>query len=100
MPSLAPFDVNGTKEERQMTKKIALQSLDATDFSTEMKKKKDSKNKADDSERWIEAKAEVLADNHSWRYAKRFLHPDVVAAYEYIFIWDEDLGVEHFNEEK
>ncbi|TQE04691.1 hypothetical protein C1H46_009674 [Malus baccata] len=35
-----------------------------------------------------------------WWYAKRFLHPDVVAAYEYIFIWDEDLGVEHFNAEK
>ncbi|XP_042512025.1 uncharacterized protein LOC122087100 [Macadamia integrifolia] len=34
-----------------------------------------------------------------WWYAKRFLHPDVVAAYDYIFIWDEDLGVEHFNAE-
>jgi hypothetical protein len=28
------------------------------------------------------------------------LHPDIVGAYEYIFIWDEDLGVEHFNGEK
>ncbi|XP_010557340.1 PREDICTED: uncharacterized protein LOC104826374 [Tarenaya hassleriana] len=35
-----------------------------------------------------------------WWYAKRFLHPDIVSAYEYIFIWDEDLGVEHFNAEK
>lgn len=35
-----------------------------------------------------------------WWYAKRFLHPDVVEAYEYIFIWDEDLDVEHFNAEK
>ncbi|XVE79781.1 hypothetical protein DITRI_Ditri14bG0083600 [Diplodiscus trichospermus] len=35
-----------------------------------------------------------------WWYAKRFLHPDVVAPYEYIFIWDEDLGVEHFNAER
>ncbi|CAA3033738.1 hypothetical protein CDL12_19772 [Olea europaea subsp. europaea] len=35
-----------------------------------------------------------------WWYAKRFLHPDVVAAYDFIFIWDEDLGVEHFNAEK
>ncbi|XP_057484702.1 uncharacterized protein LOC130771100 [Actinidia eriantha] len=35
-----------------------------------------------------------------WWYAKRFLHPDIVAAYEYIFIWDEDLGVEHFNGQK
>ncbi|XP_060214028.1 uncharacterized protein LOC132641154 isoform X2 [Lycium barbarum] len=32
-----------------------------------------------------------------WWYAKRFLHPDIVAAYDYIFIWDEDLGVEHFD---
>ncbi|GKA37468.1 hypothetical protein Tco_0724033 [Tanacetum coccineum] len=32
-----------------------------------------------------------------WWYAKRFMHPNIVAAYDYIFIWDEDLGVEHFN---
>ncbi|KAE9600596.1 hypothetical protein Lalb_Chr14g0374591 [Lupinus albus] len=35
-----------------------------------------------------------------WWYAKRFLHPDIVSAFEYIFIWDEDLGVEHFNADK
>ncbi|XP_044352384.1 uncharacterized protein [Triticum aestivum] len=35
-----------------------------------------------------------------WWYAKRFLHPDIVAPYEYIFIWDEDLGVDHFNGEE
>ncbi|KAL6652989.1 hypothetical protein ACP70R_011914 [Stipagrostis hirtigluma subsp. patula] len=35
---------------------------------------------------------------HVW-YTKRFLHPDVVSRYEYIFIWDEDLDVEHFNAE-
>lgn len=33
-------------------------------------------------------------------YAKRFLHPDIVAEYDYIFIWDEDLGVEHFDAEE
>jgi hypothetical protein len=33
-------------------------------------------------------------------FAKRFLHPDVVAPFEYIFIWDEDLGVEHFDAER
>jgi len=33
-------------------------------------------------------------------YAKRFLHPDIVAAYEYIFIWDEDLGLDNFNGDK
>ncbi|KAI3511794.1 hypothetical protein L1887_18952 [Cichorium endivia] len=35
-----------------------------------------------------------------WWYAKRFMHPDIVAAYDYIFIWDEDLGVEHFDGDK
>ncbi|KAH7365782.1 hypothetical protein KP509_18G045900 [Ceratopteris richardii] len=35
-----------------------------------------------------------------WWFAKRFLHPDVVAPFEYIFIWDEDLGVEHFDAEE
>ncbi|KAL5997396.1 hypothetical protein ACLOJK_008326 [Asimina triloba] len=35
-----------------------------------------------------------------WWYAKRFLHPDIIAPYEYIFIWDEDLGVEHFDAEE
>lgn len=33
-------------------------------------------------------------------YAKRFLHPDIVAPYDYIFIWDEDLGVEDFDPEQ
>jgi len=41
-----------------------------------------------------------LSDDNSRWFAKRFLHPDIVAPYEYIFIWDEDLGVEHFNAEK
>ncbi|KMZ58729.1 Lysine ketoglutarate reductase trans-splicing related 1 [Zostera marina] len=35
-----------------------------------------------------------------WWYAKRFLHPDIVASYEYIFLWDEDLGLQHFNAEE
>ncbi|KAJ0455974.1 hypothetical protein HanRHA438_Chr15g0708901 [Helianthus annuus] len=30
----------------------------------------------------------------------RFLHPDIVATYDYTFIWDEDLGFEHFNADK
>lgn len=39
--------------------------------------------------------------NHVPRwYAKRFLHPNIVAAYDYIFMWDEDLGVEHFDAEE
>ncbi|XP_078447211.1 uncharacterized protein LOC144716066 [Wolffia australiana] len=35
-----------------------------------------------------------------WWYAKRFLHPNIVAPYEYIFIWDEDLGLENFHAEE
>ncbi|KAE8722040.1 Uridine kinase-like protein 4 [Hibiscus syriacus] len=35
-----------------------------------------------------------------WWYAKRFLHPDIVAPYEHIFMWDEDLGVENFDAEE
>lgn len=30
-------------------------------------------------------------------FAKRFLHPNVVAIYDFIFLWDEDLGVENFD---
>ncbi|KAG6628885.1 hypothetical protein CIPAW_14G043900 [Carya illinoinensis] len=30
-------------------------------------------------------------------FAKRFLHPDIVSNYAYIFLWDEDLGVDHFH---
>ncbi|KAF3793325.1 hypothetical protein EJ110_NYTH09735 [Nymphaea thermarum] len=40
-----------------------------------------------------------IAVSFRW-FAKRFLHPDILAAYDYIFIWDEDLGVEHFNAEE
>ncbi|XP_057427212.1 uncharacterized protein LOC130720574 [Lotus japonicus] len=35
-----------------------------------------------------------------WWYAKRFLHPDIVAPYDYIFIWDEDLGLKNFDAEE
>ncbi|KAJ0436913.1 hypothetical protein HanRHA438_Chr16g0743461 [Helianthus annuus] len=35
-----------------------------------------------------------------WWYAKRFLHPYIVAPYDFIFIWDEDLGVENFDAEE
>ncbi|KAI3514755.1 hypothetical protein L1887_13437 [Cichorium endivia] len=32
-----------------------------------------------------------------WWFAKRFMHPDVVSEYAYIFLWDEDLGVQNFD---
>ncbi|KAK8515773.1 hypothetical protein V6N12_075796 [Hibiscus sabdariffa] len=50
---------------------------------------------------WSKRAIHVSAKKQTkWWYAKRFLHPDVVSAYEYIFIWDEDLGVEHFDAER
>jgi hypothetical protein len=27
------------------------------------------------------------------------MHPSIVAPYDYIFLWDEDLGVENFTAE-
>jgi hypothetical protein len=28
------------------------------------------------------------------------MHPDIVAQYNYVFLWDEDLGVENFHADK
>eukprot|EP01018_Ginkgo_biloba_P039320 Gb_36393 [translate_table: standard] len=48
--------------------------------------------------KWSEKAIRVTAINQTkWWFAKRFLHPDIVAAYNYIFLWDEDLGVGNFN---
>ncbi|TKY47691.1 hypothetical protein E2542_SST29751 [Spatholobus suberectus] len=50
---------------------------------------------------WSKRAIHVSAHKQTkWWYAKRFLHPDIVAPYDYIFIWDEDLGVEHFDAEE
>ncbi|KAL4192540.1 hypothetical protein AMTRI_Chr06g172510 [Amborella trichopoda] len=47
---------------------------------------------------WCNSAIHVSAVNQTkWWFAKRFLHPDIVAEYKYIFLWDEDLGVENFN---
>ncbi|XP_077220361.1 uncharacterized protein LOC143854351 isoform X2 [Tasmannia lanceolata] len=47
---------------------------------------------------WSDKAIHVLAHNQTkWWFAKRFLHPDVVSSYDYIFLWDEDLGVENFH---
>jgi hypothetical protein len=32
-------------------------------------------------------------------FAKRFLNPSTVAPYDYVFVWDEDLGVDNFTAE-
>ncbi|XP_071692766.1 uncharacterized protein [Rutidosis leptorrhynchoides] len=42
----------------------------------------------------------TVSKQTKWWYAKRFLHPDIVALYDFIFIWDEDLGVDNFDAEE
>ncbi|KAK7246574.1 hypothetical protein RIF29_41443 [Crotalaria pallida] len=47
---------------------------------------------------WSSKAIHIVAQNQTkWWFAKRFLHPDIVSIYDYIFLWDEDLGVEHFS---
>lgn len=38
----------------------------------------------------------VIKFHFRW-FAKRFLNPAVVSVYDYIFLWDEDLGVKNFH---
>ncbi|GAB4830369.1 hypothetical protein Ancab_020006 [Ancistrocladus abbreviatus] len=48
--------------------------------------------------KWNDRAIHVSAVNQTkWWFAKRFLHPDIVSDYAYIFLWDEDLGVENFD---
>ncbi|KAI4296154.1 hypothetical protein L6164_036136 [Bauhinia variegata] len=50
---------------------------------------------------WSDYAIHVSAINQTkWWFAKRFLHPDIVNEYNYIFLWDEDLGVENFDPKK
>ncbi|GMJ03649.1 STICKY GENERATIVE CELL [Hibiscus trionum] len=47
---------------------------------------------------WSDRAIHVSAVNQTkWWFAKRFLHPDIVSQYKYIFLWDEDLGVDNFD---
>lgn len=48
--------------------------------------------------RWSKEAIHVVALNQTkWWFAKRFLHPAIVSIYDYIFLWDEDLGVKNFQ---
>ncbi|CAN1236110.1 hypothetical protein LINGRAPRIM_LOCUS1640 [Linum grandiflorum] len=41
---------------------------------------------------WSSSVVHVSALNQTkWWFAKRFMHPDIVAEYDYIFLWDEDI---------
>ncbi|CAN6223152.1 unnamed protein product [Urochloa humidicola] len=47
---------------------------------------------------WSERAVHVAAKKQTkWWFAKRFLHPKVVAEYEYVFLWDEDIEVDAFD---
>ncbi|XAR56262.1 hypothetical protein NMG60_11036671 [Bertholletia excelsa] len=47
---------------------------------------------------WSNRVIHISAMNQTkWWFAKRFLHPDIVAEYDYIFLWDEDLEVKDFH---
>ncbi|XP_059623178.1 uncharacterized protein LOC132266341 [Cornus florida] len=47
---------------------------------------------------WSNKAIHIVAQNQTkWWFAKRFLHPAVVSIYDYIFLWDEDLGVKNFH---
>ncbi|KAK6917489.1 Protein of unknown function DUF707 [Dillenia turbinata] len=47
---------------------------------------------------WSSKAIHIAVQNQTkWWFAKRFLHPAVVSIYDYIFIWDEDLDVQHFD---
>ncbi|KAJ9566030.1 hypothetical protein OSB04_001996 [Centaurea solstitialis] len=48
--------------------------------------------------KWCNKAIHIVAENQTkWWFAKRFLHPAAVSIYDYVFLWDEDLGVQHFN---
>ncbi|KAK9281315.1 hypothetical protein L1049_004214 [Liquidambar formosana] len=50
---------------------------------------------------WSDLAIHVSAINQTkWWFAKRFLHPDIVSEYAYIFLWDEDIGVEDLHVER
>ncbi|WVZ67659.1 hypothetical protein U9M48_016709 [Paspalum notatum var. saurae] len=48
--------------------------------------------------RWFDRAIHVaVSDQTKWWFAKRFLHPDLVVEYEYVFLWDEDIEVDSFD---
>ncbi|KAL3838557.1 hypothetical protein ACJIZ3_023148 [Penstemon smallii] len=50
---------------------------------------------------WSHKVIHISVENQTkWWFAKRFLHPDIVVEYDYIFLWDEDLGVQNFDPQR
>lgn len=47
---------------------------------------------------WAARAAHVVAARQTkWWFAKRFLHPDVVAPFDFVFVWDQNLDVDNFD---
>lgn len=52
----------------------------------------------DDAEFDLTTEVKVIRDQgFKWQLALRHLHPDVVADYDFLFFWDDDLEVNHFD---
>nr|GEZ41129.1 uncharacterized protein [Tanacetum cinerariifolium] len=51
-------------------------------------------------QRQVAGESPRLSLGKAVNYAKCFLHPDILAPYDYIFIWDDDLGSDDFEDEK
>lgn len=55
----------------------------------------------DDDFAWSKDAIHVSARKQAkWWYAKRFLHPSIVAPYDYVFLWDEDVDTTFFDAEE
>lgn len=51
-----------------------------------------------DDFQWTDRVIHISAMNQTkWWFAKRFMHPDIIAVYDYVFLWDEDLDIENFD---
>lgn len=39
----------------------------------------------------------IYESGFKWQFAKRYLTPEVCSKYDYIFFWDDDIGIEQFS---
>jgi hypothetical protein len=52
----------------------------------------------DEAELPVPGGVRVIRDRgYKWQLAVRHLHPDTIAEYDYIFFWDDDIGVNGFD---
>lgn len=52
----------------------------------------------DEADLAVPREAKVIHDKgYKWQLALKHLHPDSVEDYDFIFFWDDDLGVENFD---